>query len=110
MGLPFQKQAEVQQEPLTDKLKSITNSDTPYRALAGDIRVGCDSTDGVITVNMPSPEEMAGLTICVYVDTYASDVTVSGEGFSDITLDAVDEFTALWSSGKDLHEVGSNHA
>lgn len=110
MGLPFQKQAEIQSEPLTDKLKSITNSDTPYLALVSDIRVGCDSTDGVITVNMPTPEEGAGLTIEVYVDTFVSNVTVAGEGFGDITLDAVDEFTTLWSSGKDWHEVGSNHA
>lgn len=97
-------------EGLKDALVGITNSDTPYTPPAYVKRVGCDSTDGVITVNMRSPEEMAGRIISVYVDTFSSNVTVSGEGFSNITLDAADEFTLLYSDGKDWHEIGSNHA
>ena len=95
---------------LNASMVNITNADTPYNVVRNAIRVGCVTTDGVITVNLPPPEELQGRIIEVYVDTYTSDVTVVYEGGSDITLDAVDEFTTLFSTGKDWHEVGSNHA
>ncbi len=110
MGLPFQKQAEQAQEPLTDKLISITFSDTPYAVPQKALRIGVDTTDGITNVVMPPPEEAAGNTIEVYVDTFTSNCTINGPSISEITLDAVDEYSTLYSTGKDWREVDSNHA
>lgn len=107
--MQVQKQWGLDLKGLNEQLKTITNSDTPYAVPRNSVRIGCDTTGGAITVNLPPPEEMVGRSIAVYLDTDGgTDITIVGEGFSDITLNTVDDYVIMWSSGKDWHDLAAD--
>lgn len=70
------------------------------------------ASGSAFTITLSRPEECPGQTVKVYMTARNStkDITVSGIGFSNITLDAADEYTLLHSDGKRWSEIGSNHA
>lgn len=106
----IQKQWDLDQAGIGKANVGITFADTPYTPPQNVTRIGVDTTDGVVAVKLRAPEEMHGRMVEVYVDVKSSNCTIDGEGLSQITLDAVDEWSLLWSSGKDWHEVAANHA
>lgn len=71
------------------------------------------TTDGSgdITLTLPEPTSMVFAEISVYFKSKTTDdVIVAGESFSNITLDATDEYTVLKSVGEHWLEVATNHA
>lgn len=70
------------------------------------------SANNAFTITVAPPGQCIGQHVTVYMTARNStdDITVAGEGFSDITLDLAAEFTLLYSDGEDWIEVGSNHA
>jgi len=80
--------------------------------------VYCDANaaSAGFTVTLPNVSEARGMIFIIYAETDASsnNITVSDNsdsmGWSDITLDAADEYTLLMSDGRKWFEIASNHA
>lgn len=70
------------------------------------------SGGSAFTVTMFDPSFSPGAIVTVFMTARngTKDITVSGIGFSDITLAAANEFTVLYSDGVGWHEIASNHA
>ncbi len=71
-----------------------------------------NSANNAYTITLGPPEVEAGLHKTIFMTSRNStdDITVAGEGFSNITLNAAAEYTLLYSDGKDWMEVGLNHS
>jgi len=66
-------------------LKTITNSDTPYSALATDYTIICDCSSGVITVALPAAASNTDRIINVKkIDSTANAVTIDGNSAETI--------------------------
>lgn len=104
------KQFEVQQGPLTGSIVAVTAATYSFPEYV--TRINCDTTSNAIAVTLPDPSLFAGRAVTVFLKTDPStnDVTINGEGLSEITLDAANEYSILWSDGQDWFEIASNHA
>lgn len=107
-------QRAANRDMVVDALKVVRDIDNTYTVPEYITRVEAKTTsdNNDFTITLQPPSVCAGCIVTIYMTSRnaSDDITVSGEGFSDITLDAADEFTVLYSDGVDWHEIGSNHA
>lgn len=106
------KLAELGAPPLTDRVVYDKSSAYTVPAYIRAVDAKTVSATGAFTITLGPPEVVAGLDVLVYMTARngTDNITVTGEGFSDITLDAANEWTLLKSTGKRWLEIGSNHA
>ncbi len=111
MGLPIQKQFEVGQEPLTDRI-SRPSADYTVPTNIFAVYASTTSSGSAFTITLGPPEANAGQVKAIFMEARdgTKNITVSGEGFTDIVLDAANEYTILYSTGLDWLEIGANHA
>jgi len=83
---------------------SKTTADTPYAAASGEF-VDCDTSSGVLTVNLPAAPQFDGTCVGVALTTAGNDLTVGRNGntiqgqAADRTLTTVNSFEIYrWNS------------
>lgn len=91
--------------------RSIVNTAT-IPARIRRVEALTNSTNGAFTITLGPPSAETGLHKTIFMTSRNSsdDITIAGEGFSDITLNLADEYALLYSDGVDWMEVKANHS
>lgn len=91
----------------------VQGIDNTYTVPAYVSRVEALTTaaNNAFTVTLPRPEEVPGKIIEIFMTARnaTDDITVTGIGFSNIVLNAANEYTRLHSDGIKWSEIGLNH-
>lgn len=96
--------------PLTDLIQRDTEA---AETISDSVRtVEAATTGTAFTLTMGPPEVEPFLTKMIFMTARSAtdDITVSGQGFTDIVLNLANEFTLLYSDGERWVEIGSNHS
>lgn len=102
-------------ENVVDKFEGKVAADKTLTVRDRIVYVDADSAEAGITMTLPNVSEAIGMIFVIYAETSDSnDITVQDNdeamGWSDITLNADDEYTVLLSDGRAWHEIASNHS
>lgn len=102
-------------ENVVDKYEGKVAADKALTVRDRVVYVDADSATGAVTITLPNVSEAIGMVFVIYAETSTSnDITIQDAkdeaGLTDITLDAADEYSVLFSDGKHWYEIASNHA
>lgn len=106
----FKQFAQTGNIPLTDQI--VRDIIAAYTVPSRLRTVEAKTSGAAFTITLGPPEVEPFLTKMIFMTARSAtdDITVSGQGFSNIVLNAANEFTLLFSDGERWVEIASNHS
>lgn len=90
-------------QPVSDRItgdKTAAYTTKPY-----ELRVTADTSGGAFTITLCPPAQAPGVMQVIYLTTAGNNLTVSGQGMSNVTLDLAGESVACYSDGVEWHDM-----
>jgi hypothetical protein len=95
-------------------VSSSSNTSDTMEVFETTVRIDTDTNDQAFTLTLPNVSLAKGKIYSIYLVDDGANVTIQDNdddsGLSNITLDADDEYTVLYSDGFKWYEIASNHA
>ncbi len=99
----FGRDKGIEEKAFTDRL---IHPEAALTLKAHEQFVYASTTGTAFTITMPRPEACAGKVVAIFMVARSStdDITIAGEGFTDVVLNAAAEHAIFISIGKDWIE------